>query len=39
MRTNVDSIEKLLSKPDEERIDIEVAVQGYGSGNLTIVAS
>lgn len=39
MRKNVESIEKLLSKPAEKRIDIEVAVQGYGSGNLTIVAS
>ncbi|MFT6390247.1 MAG: DNA-binding response OmpR family regulator [Cellvibrionaceae bacterium] len=39
MRKNVGSIEKLLSKPAEKRIDIEVAIQGYGSGNLTIVAS
>jgi CheY-like chemotaxis protein len=39
MRRNVDTIEKLLAKPDDERIDVEVAVEGYGSGNLTIIAS
>ena len=39
IRTNVNSIEKLLAKPEEERIDVEVAVEGYGSGNLTVIAS
>ena len=39
MRRNVDSIEKLLQKNVNERIDVEVAVQGYGSGNLTVLAS
>ncbi len=39
MRKDVTSIQKLLKKPSEERIDLEVAVQGYGSGNFSIVAS
>ncbi|MEO0443189.1 MAG: response regulator [Pseudomonadota bacterium] len=39
MREKVDSITKLLNKPQEERIDAEVTVPGYGSGHLTIIAS
>jgi len=39
MRENVESIENLLLKPDEKRVDLEVAIPDYGSGNLTIVAS
>lgn len=39
MRQNIEGIEHLLQKQQDKRIDIEVAVQGYGNGNLTIVAS
>jgi len=39
MRENVDSIKNLLLKPADKRIDVEIAIRDYGSGNLTIVAS
>lgn len=44
LRTNVvshtfPSFETLFKKPSSQRIDFEVAVSGYGKGNVTIVAS
>lgn len=32
-------LEKLFQRPDSERADFEIAVQGYGQGNITIVSS
>ncbi len=39
IRKNGESVEAVLQKPAEKRIDLEIAVEGYGSGNITIVAS
>ena len=37
IRSNIASIQKLLNKSAEERIDVEVAVNSYGSGKITII--
>ena len=39
MRRQAESIQKLLAKPENERIDLEVAVQGYGNGNFSMITS
>jgi DNA-binding response OmpR family regulator len=39
MRKKVESVEVLLQKPKEERIDLNVLIPKYGSGKLTIVIS
>lgn len=39
MRKNIESMEKLLLKPAEKRIDIHITSQDYGNGLLTLVAS
>ncbi len=39
MRRKVSSIDKLLSKPEEERIDIQVTVENYDTGKLTLISS
>lgn len=32
-------LEQLFNRPDSERADFEIAVMGYGQGNITIVSS
>ncbi len=39
MRRKVSSIDKLLNKPEDERIDIKATVGTSGSGKLTIISS
>jgi DNA-binding response OmpR family regulator len=39
LRKKVSSIETLMNKPDEDRIDLKVLIPKYGSGRLTLISS
>lgn len=39
IRRNVEHMRKLLGKPADERLDVKITVDSYGTGKLSIIAS